>query len=173
MNLDHLFMVRKGSATDGTIAFLRTDRKGKPGPAFSSEYSSDKSSDAGTYSQVMQDAYNCIGATRERFILVTSLRTEGPKWGQLTRHTVSIQEFAWPLYYNDLLSPDCSSVKELAMHLGIPYEMKGPAADNECVALMHVYWAIMKRYRAALLGEEVAREIGGRPLQKLRELFGV
>ena len=84
------------------------------------------------------------------------------------RRWLDMQQLAWPLVANDIV-PNCS-LQALSQHYSLPFE-SGTGADGNCTALARCYWAMMRRYRAALLGEEMARELIGEPLINVAKML--
>ncbi len=62
----------------------------------------------------------------------------------------------------------------LSKHFGSPIalDLEGTMSGN-CEALVRVYWAMMKRYRSALIGEEAVRDFGGEALAGIRKFIGI
>lgn len=78
-------------------------------------------------------------------------------------------QLAWPMFYNDMM-PD-RSFDSLCKHFGVNNSAPD-TATGDCAALVEVYWAMMNRYKGALIGEEVIREVGGNALAHVRRFFG-
>lgn len=78
-------------------------------------------------------------------------------------------QVAWPMFYNDMM-PD-RSFDSLCKHFGVRNSAPD-TATGDCAALVEVYWNMMNRYKGALIGEEVIREVGGNALAHVRRFFG-
>ena len=88
----------------------------------------------------------------------------------LTRSWLDPLQLAWPMVYNDMITD--RSFVSLCKHFKV--ENSAPdTATGDVAALVEVYWAMMSRYRGALLGEEVARELGGKALATVRRWTGL
>jgi DNA polymerase III alpha subunit (gram-positive type) len=86
------------------------------------------------------------------------------------RAWLDILAISWPLVYNDQISD--RGFDSLCKHFQV--ENTAPnTATGDCEALVRVYWALMKRYKTALGGEEILREIGGGPLENFRKYIGL
>lgn len=84
------------------------------------------------------------------------------------RAWLDINQLVWPLVVNHLI--DNRKLETLAQYLNIPYQNTDTA--DVCSVLVHVYNALMRRYKTALIGEEAMRDFGGETLQKLRDMVG-
>lgn len=87
----------------------------------------------------------------------------------LTNRWLDVLQVSWPLVHSDMI-PD-ASFDSLCTH----FQIVNPAPDTatgDCEALVKVYWAMMNRFRAALTGEEVIRQAGGKPLAIIRNIVG-
>lgn len=92
-----------------------------------------------------------------------------------TRAWTDIYQLVWPLLATNQIQ--ARSIAALSKHFGVTYEAKkgysddGDSADT-CTALIQIYGALMRRYRTALAGESVLRDIGGESLEGLRNMMG-
>lgn len=90
------------------------------------------------------------------------------------RAWLDMNQIVWPLAYCDMVSSrDLASVASV-------FGLTNTAPDTctgDCELLVRTYWAMMRRYRLAMVGEQTAREaIGetlGGALGKLGSLIGV
>lgn len=84
---------------------------------------------------------------------------------------LDISQLAWPLGYCDMISN--RDLDTLCKHFGavVAHDAAGTMSGN-CEALVRVYWAMMQRYRTALIGEEAVRDFGGEALQGIRKFIG-
>lgn len=191
MNLDHIFIdlaVTDPNPEKGKIialAAVRTDKRGNVLAAFS-----DETSTGGEYSEALfkksiaamesailakrfEMSYIVVAHFAEvdrRFLTsayeAASLGIPFPK-----RAWLDTAQMAWPLVYNDMIAE--RTLDSLCVHFGI--ERKAETYDTamgDCEALVRVYWAMMARYRGALQGEELVRNVGGETLAKARKMFG-
>jgi len=86
------------------------------------------------------------------------------------RAWLDILALSYPLWYNDMISD--RTFDSLCKHFKV--ENTSPnTATGDCEALVRVYWALMTRYKTALGGEEILREIGGSPLESFRKIVGL
>lgn len=82
---------------------------------------------------------------------------------------IDLMQLSWPLAYHDMIGD--RTLDSLCASFGFTVP-KRPSVDDECRALVKAYWALMARYKAALVGEEVVRQVGGKPLQTFRKILG-
>ena len=159
MNLDHVFL--ELSLEDGDVkgmAAVRTDRKGKVLAAVSGKVDDIKEVIITPFTSkfvvVSQYAYLYRPFLLDDF--------KGKPW-------LDISQLSWPLGYCDMI-PD-RDFDTLCKHFGIEVDGPGTMTGN-CEALARVYWALMKRYRTSLMGEELIRDVGGETLSKVRRFVG-
>jgi hypothetical protein len=182
MNLDHVF-IELGLSDDNIavasvtgMAAVRTDRKGKVLAAYSDSVSHSTRpntkdgidrlyeglSDAlikpypAQYVVIAQHANAYKQAVGENCF-------RGKAW-------LDIAQLAWPLGYCDMISN--RDLDTLCKHFSIAIDSEGTMSGN-CEALVRVYWAMINRYRVALIGEEAIRDIGGESLAKVRKFFSL
>jgi len=180
------------------IAVVRTDRKGKVLADFSSKirpatdlsdeekdtYGDDVVDTSGdSFVDVIksmkrkilnesrfEDSFVVIGthAENDRTFLRNVTEDDPEVFGK--RAWLDILILAWPLYHNDMISD--RSFDSLCKHFKV--ENSAPnTAMGDCEALVRAYWALAKRYKTALGGEEILREVGGTPLEKFRTIVGL
>ncbi len=180
MNLDHVF-IELGLSDDNIsaasvtgMAAVRTDRKGKVLAAYSEACSIRGLDDIDietVYSKVNDtllkpypEPYVVIAQHAQAYKgLLGASCFRGRAW-------LDIAQLAWPLGYCDMI-PD-RNLDTLAKHFMCNVEAGGTMSGN-CETLVRVYWAMMKRYRTALLGEEAIRDIGGETLAGIRKFIGI
>jgi len=180
------------------IAAVRTNHKGKPLAAFSekikiqTELSSEEIKHIGNYvDSAMTDSFVDVIKSMKAVILdeskyestymVVATHAEVDR-SFLKNYTeektevfsrkpwLDILALAWPLCFLDMISD--RSFDSLCKH----FKVENTAVDTatgDCEALVRVYWALIKRYRTALGGEEILREIGGNPLENFRKIVGL
>jgi len=182
MNLDHVF-VELGLSEDNIeaasvtgMAAVRTDRKGTILAAYS-----ESCSIRGLVEADMESVYGNLSATLLKpfpgqYVVVAQHASAyktilGPTYFR-GKTWLDIAQLAWPLGYCDMI-PD-RSLDTLCKHFGMPIspEAEGTMSGN-CEALVRTYWAMMKRYRSALLGEEALRDFGGETLAGFRKIIGL
>jgi hypothetical protein len=106
-------------------------------------------------------------------ILRPILRNECARAGETEelfagRAWLDISILAWPMADSGLIS--LRSVEALANHFGVPLESTDP--PDVCTAMVSVYGRMMRRYRTALTGESMLREVGGETLEGIRKIVG-
>jgi len=189
MNQDHVFVdlaVTHAKPEDGEIvgiAVVRTDKKGKVLAAFSERVASAESPTFGDpdFDTVIRDMKRSIlNDTFDSSYIVIAAHADTDR-AYLREYTddkpevfprrgwLDILALSWPLCYNDMISD--RSFESLCRHFKVENTAPNTATGN-CEALVRVYWAMMKRYKTALGGEEILREIGGTPLENVRKLVG-
>ena len=200
MGCDHVFIELALSHPDLKlgqilgIAAVRTDRKGKPLTAFSEKVKpeTDFTPEEKTHveenfaigdrysgeslSQVVKDLKSSVLSKRydSKYVIVaTHAESVRAFLGEEVfgkKPWLDILAISWPLAYHDHVSDRtfdslCKSFK---------VENTAPdTATGNCEALVRVYWAMMTRYKTALGGEEILREVGGSPLEHLRKYIGL
>lgn len=184
MNLDHIF-VELGLSEDTPrgktesdysvtgIAAVRTDRKGKVLAAYSESCSirglvpNDIESIYGNLSSALLLPYPAQYVIISQHAatyrgLLDPAYFRGKSW-------LDIAQLAWPLGYCDMISN--RDLDTICKHFAIKIDSEGTMSGN-CEALVRAYWAMMQRYRTALLSEEAIRDYGGEALAGLRKYIG-
>lgn len=174
MNLDHVF-IDIGLSSTGIVtglAAVRTDRKAKPLAAYSEGITegrgyNDKLDNAleNMFSVVLKPYpadYVIVSQHAGRYRSVIDAYVQGRPW-------LDIAQLAWPLGFSDMI-PN-RDLDTLCKHFGMKPD-DGTISGN-CESVVRVYWAMMKRYRTALIGEEAVRDFGGETLASLRKYIGV
>jgi len=87
----------------------------------------------------------------------------------LGRSWIDVAQLAWPLVSNGMI--ESRTIEVLSKHFGIKLLDKEDTADI-CTAIVGVYGYMMRRYKTALAGEEVIRDIGGETLDSIRKMVG-
>ncbi len=180
MNLDHVF-IELGLSDDNIaaasvtgMAAVRTDRKGKVLAAYSEACSIRGLDDIDIESVYGKVSDTLLKPYPEPYVVVAqnAQAYKGLLGGSCFRGRawLDIAQLAWPLGYCDMI-PD-RSLGTLAKHFMCNVESDGTMSGN-CETLVRVYWALMKRYRTALLGEEAIRDIGGETLAGIRKFIGI
>jgi hypothetical protein len=181
MNLDHVF-IELGLSEDNPelaavtgMAVVRTDRKGKVLAAYSdtAKHDGPVAPIDRLYERVRAEVLKPYPAS---YVVVsqhaaTYKRILGDRCFP-ERPWVDIAQLAWPLGYCDMIS--ARDLDTLSKHFAVSggeYGTDGTMTGN-CEILVRVYWAMMQRYRTALLGEEAVRDIGGEALASLRKFVG-
>ncbi len=177
MNQSHIFVdISYVDRRITAIAVVRTDHKGKEVQAtFASSIDSESSlpdviasmrktilapSLGGTY--VVLSHY----AETDRQIL----RENGEGDLFIGRAWLDTSQIAWPFVYHDLAGE--RSLETLCAYFKVSNPDPNSATGN-CEALCRLYWAMMNRYKIALMGEDVVRDLGGETLQKALSFFGL
>ncbi len=179
-SLDHVF-IEVGLSDDNIaaanitgIAAVRTDRKGKV-LASHCETCSIRGLDDIDVDAVYQKVNDVLLRPYAESYVIVARNAQaykgvlGPNYFR-GRAWLDIAQLAWPLGHCDMI-PD-RNLDTLAKHFGCKYDEENTMTGN-CETLCRVYWEMMKRYRAALLGEEAVRDIGGEALAGIRKFFGV
>lgn len=199
MNQDHVFIdvgVSHASLDKGEIvglAAVRTDSKGKVLAAFAehvrpSQAVLDEDDDleeckeARVFEKVIGDLKNTILDRYPSTYVVVShgevdrrfLRQEWERIGErgevFTRAWVDTSLLVWPFAYHDMIA--ARDLNTLCHYFRV--ENTAPnTVQGDCEALVRVYWAMMKRYKFALLGEEAVRDYGGELLGSFRQWVGL
>ncbi len=198
MKADHVFLtLRVTGANTGIgklneIAAVRTDHNGNVLAAFSDSLVATPSARRRRASEVIErlrevivegselhsdKVYEprfvvvCWNSEPDRAILRATIENETDETEDFFKFHgwLSMMHLAWPLVYHDLVGD--RSPESLCASFGFVLPKKCSISD-ECRALTKVYWALMARYKAALVAEEVVREVGGKPLQTVRKFLG-
>ena len=181
MNLDHVFLelalseenIAAASVTG--LAACRTDRKGKVLAAYS-ETCSIRGLDSIDIEAVYEKVNGVLLRPYPEPYVIVAQHAQAYK-GLLGpsifrgRAWLDIAQLAWPLGYCDMI-PD-RNLDTLAKHFGVFVEDTAGTMSGNCESLCRVYWAMMKRYRTSLLGEEAIRDFGGETLAGLRRYIGL
>lgn len=181
MNLDHIFIelalsednIEAASVTG--MAAVRTDRKGKVLAAYSESCSirglvdTDVEGLYGNLSSALLVPYPAqyviIAQHANAYKgLLGPNRFRGKTW-------LDIAQLAWPLGYCDMISN--RDLDTLCKHFELAPNVQDGTMSGNCEALVRVYWAMMKRYKTALIGEEAVRDYGGEALASLRKYIGL
>jgi DNA polymerase III epsilon subunit-like protein len=192
MQCDHVFVdlaVTDPNPTTGKIvgiAVVRTDRKGKVLESFSQEVDSETDipvPEGETLAVVVSNMKKCILDSRRYdssyVVIGTHTETDRAHLRNFTkdksevfagRGWIDILALSFPLCYYSMI-PD-RSFDSLCKHFEVTNTAPNTAM-GDCEALVRVYWALMTRYKTALGGEEILREIGGTPLKSLRKIVGL
>ncbi len=181
-SLDHLFLAlglsesNLETAAITGIAAVRTDRKGTVLAAYSESCSVRGLVDCDLEAVYGNMANALLKPFPAHYVIVAehsnAYRTLlGPAYFK-GKTWLDISQLAWPLGYSDMI-PD-RSLDTLTKHFGTPiaFDLEGTMSGN-CEALVRVYWAMMKRYRSALIGEEAVRDFGGEALAGIRKFIGI
>ena len=182
MNLDHIFLEvglsdeNASLASVTSMAAVRTDRKGKVLAAYSEEVSIRGLEDAPLEKLYQNLAGSILGPYSSDYVVISQHSNiykgllqknhfRGRPW-------LDIAQLAWPLGFCDMISN--RDLDTLCKHFEVKAksEEEGTISGN-CEALVRVYWAMMKRYRAALIGEEAIRDFGGEALAGVRKFIGI
>lgn len=185
MNLDHVFIDLAVSDPDPekgeivAMAVVRTDHQGKVLAAFSDTCGSDHSFDEPRFAQCIHRMQDTILAKNLQvsYIVVAhgpdDRRFLRAAYGRLKekdsevfpkRSWLDTSQLAWPFVYNDMASE--RTLESLCVHFGVPFDPEtADSAMGDCERLVRLYWTMMGRYRLALKGEQMARDVGG-------DLFG-
>ena len=180
MNLDHVFIelglsennIAVASVTG--IAVVRTDRKGKVLAAYSEACSIRGLDDIDIETVYSKVESTLLKPYSEPYVIIAqhahaykgvlgSTCFRGRAW-------LDIAQLAWPLGYCDMI-PD-RNLDTLAKYFNCATLSDGTMSGN-CETLVRIYWAMMKRYKTSLLGEEVIRDIGGETLAGIRKFIGI
>lgn len=203
MNTDHVFVILSATHPDpkvgqiSGIAAVRTNHKGKVLATYSgsvrliAELSAEERAhlggvhpaidgDAEPFSSVQvaigksilsdkfESNYVVVGNPIDRTYLkeYTGERPElFPR-----RSWIDILAISWPLCYHDMISD--RTFESLCRHFNVQNPAENTATGN-CEALVRVYWAVMARYKIALGGEEIVREVGGSAFQTVLKMVGL
>lgn len=84
------------------------------------------------------------------------------------RTWIDVSQLAWPLHCNGMINS--RSVEDLSKYHGIKYQPTDTAST--CTAIGEIYGHMMRRYKTALTGEEIMRDVGGETLENLRKIVG-
>lgn len=181
MNLDHVFLELALSdeniaiASVTGLAAVRTDRKGKVLAAYS-ESCEIRGLDSIDIDAVYQKVDSILLRPYAEPYVVIAQHAQAYK-GSLGlsvfrgRTWLDIAQLAWPLGYCDMI-PD-RNLDTLAKHFGVYVKETSGTLSGDCESLCRVYWAMMKRYRMSLLGEEAIRDFGGEALAGIRKYIGL
>jgi len=165
MNLDHVFIaVDSDGKRITSVSAVRTDRKGKVLAA------SDADSvviAARTVIEPFSDTYLII--SQYPTIKILSTDKTAKSCGLSDKEWLDIAQVAWPLAFSDMVG-NCN-LDTLCKHFGINYQDAGTTI-GDCEAMVRVYWAMMTRYRTALIAEEGIRDYGGEALRGIRKFIG-
>lgn len=196
MNYDHIFIdlamtanPRIGSLTG--IAAVRTDNKGNVLAAFAESLIATPAARKTRFNAVIDKFKEVIidgsehssrafepsyvvvawNAAADQAALKYAIEHESDETQELFKNRTWIDpmQMAWPLVYYDIIGD--RSLESLCASFGIVNNEPGSAV-GECRVLVKVYWALMARYKAGLFAEEVARGLGGKPLEVVRKLIG-
>jgi hypothetical protein len=86
------------------------------------------------------------------------------------RAWLDFSQVAWPLVLAGHVQS--RSLRSLGEHFKIKHDAPG-TVTGDVAFLCAVYWEAAKRYRAALAGEEVVRDLGGNALASIRKVIGI
>lgn len=176
MNLDHLF-ISLGYVNNevASIAAIRTNRKGGVIGTFASPIGQSKDSQYPNERNAIRQLDETLVDGRGSFLFVIYERpfTLKPTASIVARivDMVDIKSIAIPLVYSSAVSQH-RTFEELCTH----FQVRNDAPDTatgDCAALTQLYWAMIARYKTSLFAEEIVREKGGKPLQLIRNYFGV
>lgn len=203
MNLDHIFIDLALTSTDPKkgevigVALVRTDARGTvrsingTRTAYSEKIQAEKEIDAD--SRPIKESVEAMRALilhpslDPQFIMVAYgnhdrdfLKKAWKEAGETEeifgdrRAWLDMSQLVWPLAYCDMVSSrDLASV---ASCFGFTNEQPD-TCTGDVELLMRTYWAMMKRFRLALAGEEAVRSAVGDPLSnalgKLGSLVGL
>lgn len=165
MNKDHIFIeVDYHNGKLDSVACVRTDRKGKVLQTFEDRISGDWSKDGIT--RCLKEAI--VLPFQDESIVVTSLLSNRLVVSPVLQDVrwLAIEQVAWPLEFCDMIGD--VSLKGLSKSFG--FEDSRTVTDR-CSLLVRVYWTMMRRYKTALLVEEVGRDLGGETLATVRRMF--
>ncbi len=200
MNIDHIFLDPALTSTDPekgeviALAVARTDHRGTVRTvdgvraAYSERIRTEKEIDA--ESRELTEAVRamrelvCHPSFDDKFVIVAHgnldrafLRKAWQKAGEKgevfgARLWLDAAQVAWPLAYSDQVSS--SDLTSLASTFGFTNSAPD-TCTGDCELLMKTYWAMMRRYRLALVGEGAVRDVVGEGvsgfLGKLGSLF--
>jgi hypothetical protein len=180
MNLDHVF-IELGLSEDNIaaasvtgMAAVRTDRKGKVLAAYSEACSIRGLDDIDIESVYGKVNDRLLRPYAEAYVVVAqhAQTYKGILGGSCFRGRawLDIAQLAWPLGYCGMIHD--RNLDTLAKYLGCKSKGAGGTMSGNCETLVRVYWTMMNRYRAALLAEEVIRDIGGDTLARFRKFVG-
>ena len=201
MGLDHIFLDLGLTSTDKdgeitAIAAVRTDSRAKVIASFSDEVRNstcirgDGNAPPG-FVEVIDNMlavicapnfikeYVIIGAHHETdraFIKAAWKGIDLKRWTNnghriepfYGHRRIDILQLAWPLCYNKTLND--GSFECLCHHFEVPNKDPG-STMGDCEALVRCYWKLMNRYKTALYGEGLVREIGGKGYESLVSFF--
>ncbi len=182
MNLDHVFLFTKYTRNHGHVSHLtaiRTDRRGHGVAAFSSGIAPKKEAESSEFptldSAIRMMDHELAFGVNPVVIVSTDVVSDRKLYSKAFPFDdciwLDISQLAWPLVMHTAVSKE-RTFKELCLHFEINIEKDGNGTA-ECVALSHLYWAMMTRFKTSLFGEEVIRNAGGKALGHIRKLIGV
>lgn len=179
MSFDHVF-IELGLSEDNIsaasvtgMAAVRTDRKGKVLAAYS-EACRIRGLDAVDIDHVYKQVKETLLDPYPEGYVVVSQHAQAYK-GILGptcfrgKPWLDIAQLAWPLGFCNMIAD--RNMDTLCKHFGVKMVDMGTMSGN-CEALVRVYWAMMKRYRTSLIGEEAVRDFGGEALASARKFLG-
>jgi hypothetical protein len=181
MNLDHVFIElglsedNIAAATVTGIAAVRTDRKGRVLAAYSESCSIRGLEEADIETVYANLSCALLTPYPTQYVVISqhgnAYRGILPPECFRGKSWLDIAQLAWPLGYCDMISN--RDLDTLCKHFGIKiaHDAEGSMSGN-CEALVRAYWAMMQRYRTALIGEEAVRDFGGEALAGVRKFIG-
>lgn len=162
MNVDHIFIETIGdNLSQLELAAVRTNHKGKVLTTHSSKFSFDDFEKR--VLKPFSNQYVIISQSNRFKHVLTGQWFKDKTW-------LTISQLAWPLYYSDMISD--TEFDTICKHFSID-DCPDDDIEGNCEALVRVYWALMKRYRTALIGEEAVRDFGGEALASVRKFIGI
>lgn len=177
--MDHIFIdvgLDRGEIT--AIALVRTSSTGEVLATYNEEVRTKDKRELATMEvvwayameEILKPAYSdryviiAVHAENDRKHLHSALKKE--PFGK--HRWLDLLTLAWPLCYNEHISD--TGLPAICRYFDIPYEADGSIL-RDCEACVRCYFAIMKKYKIALYGESVAKDLGGKGYEFLLRLI--
>lgn len=182
MILDHIFIDAKAEKLRLTeLAIIRTSRRGSIISSQSEVFGSHVPNDRIIESVELAAANATVSVPAAKLVVIghglgwrETLNREWERVGRkpfLGRHCwIDVSDMAWPLVYAGIVQT--RDLQALVNHFEIDVATLGPSAEN-AVAVMQVYWEMMRRYRTALHIEETGAVLAGKQFDQFRRIVGI
>jgi len=178
--LDHIFIdvtTEGESLSLASIAAFRTDRKGNLLASYHDDIARENAFGGVTLSVAMASFRNVVlgQGMASKFVYVSHYDNTRAILEKETGEHVAFDvpwfytcQLGWPLF-NAGIVPNLE-LDSLANAHGI--QTLTQSAENSATTIMRTYWEMMRRYRSAMVAEELVRKSSGPTVEKIRSALG-